>query len=89
MVEHSHRCPVCGYSGLIEAPRSRNNVPSFEICSSCGFQFGVTDDDDEQSYVSWRDQWIRRGMPWFTKGLRPQPEPWDPQQQLDDLLRGN
>lgn len=86
MVDRTYRCPVCGYPYLSEQPRSRNNVPSFEICVSCGFQFGVTDDDDEQTYESWRDQWIRHGMPWSSKRSDSRPDGWDPERQLYDLL---
>lgn len=80
-------CPVCGFPCLIDEPRSRNDVPSYEICRSCGFQFGVTDDNDEETYESWRLEWVRQGMPWATKV--PPPEGWDPRKQLDDLLRDN
>ena len=40
-----HRCPVCGYRKLREKPRTYDGGGSFEICPSCGFQFGVSDDD--------------------------------------------
>ncbi|WP_214785043.1 hypothetical protein [Exiguobacterium sp. S3] len=37
-------CPVCGYDGLEESAYNEYDLPSFEICSYCRFQFG--DDDD-------------------------------------------
>ncbi len=41
-------CPVCGYKNLYEPayqPTPKGNLGSYEICPSCGFQFGVTDDE--------------------------------------------
>jgi hypothetical protein len=82
-----HICPVCGFPGLIEEPRSpRTEGASYEICPSCGFQFGVTDDDRGVSYEQWRQQWIDRGMPWDSQGIEPPPAGWDPEEQLRRLL---
>ena len=51
MAEMKFTCPVCGYPELEEPPRSpRTGGGSYEICPSCGFQFGVTDDDKGVSY---------------------------------------
>jgi hypothetical protein len=81
-----HICPVCGYAGLEEPPRSPNTgAGSLEICPSCGFQFGVTDDDRGHSYDDWRMQWIARGMPWGSEGIEEPPPDWDPREQLDRL----
>lgn len=79
-------CPVCGYPGLTEPPRTENGG-SYEICWSCGFQFGVTDDDLGFTDEAWRARWIRRGMPWDSEGIHPRPDGWDPASQLEDLLR--
>lgn len=51
-------CPVCGFEELVEEPRDGAGEASFEICESCGFQFGFTDDDLGYSYDQWRAQWI-------------------------------
>lgn len=81
-------CPVCGYPGLSEPPRSpKSGGGSYEICPSCGFQFGVTDDDRGFSYETWRSSWISRGMPWDSQGIEPPPENWNPKEQLERLLR--
>ena len=81
-----HICPVCGYSGLEEPPRSlTTGGGSFEICPSCGFQFGVTDDDQGYSYDDWRKEWISRGMPWDSSGIEEPPAGWDAREQLDKL----
>jgi hypothetical protein len=77
-------CPVCGYPGLTEPPRSKaSGGGSYEICPSCGFQFGVSDDDRGISYEQWRAQWIQDGTP-FTAGNPP--ENWDPFRQMQENL---
>ena len=80
-----HVCPVCGYGGLKRAaydlpPSDRLASGSYEICESCGFQFGVTDDDRHKSFAQWRAQWVSRGMRWA--GTKPRPVGWDPHMQL-------
>ncbi len=74
-------CPVCGYPELEEPPRSTSGGASYEICPSCGFQFGVTDDDKGYSYDEWRGEWRRQGMPWDKRCSTP-PVGWDPVEQL-------
>ncbi|SDO66735.1 hypothetical protein SAMN04515671_1642 [Nakamurella panacisegetis] len=80
-----YKCPVCGYPGLTELPRTNEGGGSYEICWSCGFEFGVTDDDRGYTYDEWRAMWVERGMPWDSGSLHPKPEGWDPQGQLADL----
>lgn len=83
----SFECPACGYPDLDEAPRSpRSGGGSYEICPSCGFQFGVTDDDRGISYERWRARWIERGMPWRGRGGQGPPAGWDPKEQLRRVL---
>ena len=79
-------CPVCGYPGLTEVPRSPEGGGSYEICYSCGFEFGVTDDDRGFTYEQWRLAWIGRGMPWGGRGSGAPPEGWDPVVQLRALV---
>lgn len=82
----TYRCPVCGYTGLTEPPRSSYGGGSYEICYSCGFEFGVTDDDRGFSYEEWRRLWVSRGMPWDSARFESPPPDWDPAQQLARLL---
>lgn len=79
----NHTCPVCGYPKLKEAPRSRDGGGSYEICPSCGFQFGVSDDDAGFSYKQWREKWQAGGMKWSS--ANPPPAHWDPAAQLRQL----
>jgi hypothetical protein len=73
-------CPVCGYDRLEEPPRSEEGGGSYEICESCGFQFGVSDDDRGRSYQEWRKQWLQVGAPWSS--ANPPPPGWNPREQL-------
>lgn len=79
-----HVCPVCGYPSLTEPPRSPSGGGSYEICPSCGFQFGVDDDDRGQGYEDARKAWVAAGMPWSSKGI-PTPKKWDAKRQLATL----
>jgi hypothetical protein len=78
-----YKCPVCGFE-LDEPPYSSDGHGLFEICPSCGFQFGVTDNDLGISFHEWRELWIAKGMPWNSKG-RAAPEGWNPEAQLHKL----
>lgn len=80
-----YTCPVCGYPDLTEPPRSADGG-SYEICYSCGFEFGVTDDDLGFTYESWRQRWVARGKPWDGLGIDEPPFGWDPARQLSALL---
>lgn len=79
-----HSCLVCGWPKLREAPRSKSGGGSYEICPSCGFEFGVSDDDRGYTYQTWREDWVKRGMPWSSKA-RAAPVKWDPAAQLRRL----
>lgn len=74
-------CPVCAYPKLTEPPRSKSGGGSYEICPSCGFEFGVSDDDLGHTYESWRKQWIAKGMKWSSRGNK-QPADWNPAAKL-------
>jgi hypothetical protein len=78
-------CPVCGFPGLDDPPRSSvTGAGSDEICPSCGFQFGYHDDDRRISYQEWRKKWIAEGMKW-DKGSSTPPQGWDPAEQLKSI----
>jgi probable F420-dependent oxidoreductase len=79
-------CPACGYPGLVEIPW-RGESASYEICPSCGIQFGYSDDAAgdarrrQEIHLSWRAKWVAGGMPWASKGQSP-PTAWDAATQL-------
>ena len=76
----SHTCPVCQNPSLKEPPRSKSGGGSYEICPSCGFQFGVDDDDRGISHEKWRADWLKRGAPWSSSGIKA-PKGWKGQTQ--------
>ena len=80
----NYMCPVCGFDGLDEPPYSPAGYGLFEICPSCGFQYGVSDDNNGISFHEWREDWIDQGMPWSSKGI-PAPKGWNPEAQLLEL----
>lgn len=82
-----HTCPVCGYPQLSEPPATRSGGGSYEICPSCGFQFGVSDDDQGHTHATWRATWKKNGMKWFSQGTAA-PANWDPSRQLQLLGPG-
>ena len=51
---------------------------------SCGFQFGYDDDDRGITFEVWRRDWIKRGMPWSSKGISCIAD-WNPETQLRNL----
>ena len=81
----AHICPCCGFPGLREPPRSASGGGSYEICPSCGFQFGVSDDDAGFTYAHWRTRWKARGLHWSSKGIAP-PCGWNAASQMASLL---
>jgi hypothetical protein len=85
----SYVCPVCGFDKLARPPVDEDGDGLYGICPSCGFQFGVTDDDEGFTYASWRAKWVSDGMTWDSWQIRPAPEGWDPKRQLEKLLGGN
>lgn len=80
----SYLCPVCQYPGLHEPARSARGNASLEICPSCGFQFGVDDEDRGLSHAQWRERWVQGGMKWSSHGIQP-PTGWDPARQISGI----
>ncbi|MFD2117623.1 hypothetical protein ACFSTH_09385 [Paenibacillus yanchengensis] len=80
-------CPVCGYDELDELPYVNNDVTtgSFEICSCCGFQFGVDDLDNGISLKKYRDKWVDEGAKWYSDSS-PKPKDWNLEKQLLNII---
>jgi predicted RNA-binding Zn-ribbon protein involved in translation (DUF1610 family) len=72
-------CPVCGWPDLDEPAVDEYGSDSFDICPSCGTQFGYQ--DARRSHGELRAEWIARGMPWHS-GADLEPDDWDPVFQL-------
>jgi len=68
-------CPICGYDKLKEDPYNNGVLSSFDICLCCGFEFGVTYNNEldkeiriyseEQAVEYYRKMWILTGALWF------------------------
>lgn len=82
-------CPVCGFENDFEP--YEGELPSFEICPSCGTQFGYNDHAATAvaravRHAALRTAWIDAGMNWHSVA-EARPENWDPQSQLRRLQR--
>src|ERR1700678_4028583 len=62
-------CPVCGFTGLTEAPYDEHGCASFEICPSCGTEFGY--DDANRSHEDLRKAWLAAGKTWWSQTIKP------------------
>lgn len=68
-------CPICGYDKLKEDPYYNGVLASCSICPCCGFEFGVTYNNEldkeigiyseEQAIEYYRRMWILTGALWF------------------------
>lgn len=81
-------CSVCGYPGLDEQPYDSLGCPSYNICPSCGTEFGY--DDSSNAHAVLRADWINAGMIWWSTSTT-QPHRWDPLSQLKnaELIEGH
>lgn len=69
MINLTFRCPVCAHGGLDEDP----SFSTFEICPSCGVEFGLGDatirpEDKDARILKLRGEWQSRGAKcgnWF------------------------
>jgi len=78
-------CCACGYRHLKLPQLSASGGASHEICPSCGFEPGFTDDEKGQTFEQWRAQWVAKGMAWFSSG-QARPVDWNPVRDLHALL---
>ncbi len=74
-------CPVCGFAGLSEPPYDAHGCASFEICPSCGTEFGY--DDATWSHADIRKAWVAAGCPWRSQIIHPAPD-WNAGEQLQN-----
>ena len=79
-------CPVCGFNELWDPPYSASGGGSNEICWSCGYEYGWTDDSQGVDHRSYRQDWVAKGMPWWAGDRHPQPAGWNPEILLTRLL---
>ncbi|MGX7243634.1 hypothetical protein ACWOC1_02160 [Enterococcus quebecensis] len=78
-------CPVCEFDGLDEPAYNTLGYGSYDICSCCGFQFGLHDDPQKiKGIKKWRENWIMNGCEWHYKPNKP--KNWLSNQQLTSLV---
>ena len=75
-------CPVCGYPDLRKGPLD-HGTSSYEICPSCGFEFGYDDGVLKETYQSYRVKWIADGCKWWATSSKA-PAFWDATKQLEN-----
>jgi hypothetical protein len=75
----SFSCPVCGFPELTDPPYDEKGCASFDICPSCGTEFG--NEDAKRSHADLRHSWLTAGAPWWSKARKP-PMGWDAREQL-------
>lgn len=78
-------CSACGYRHLTLPQLSASGGASHEICPSCGYEPGYTDDEQGLTFEQWRSEWVAKGMAWFSSG-QARPENWNPVRDLHALL---
>lgn len=81
-----HICPVCGFDELTKPAHDSKGLGSQGVCPSCGFQFNVSDTKQGWSFTDWREQWVAKGMPWFSTTVKP-PRRWSAKNQLGRLRK--
>lgn len=74
-MNNKYICPICGYDKLEEDPYYNGVLASYSICSCCGFEFGVTYNNEldveigiyseEEAIEYYRKMWILTGALWF------------------------
>jgi len=79
-------CPICGYPNLDEPPKGEDGEDSYEICPSCGVEFGC--DDFEKTYKELRDEWLKNGAKWQS-GVVEKPKDWNAIEQCREYLNVN
>ena len=81
-----HLCAICGYRHLNLPQRTSSGEASLEICPSCGFEPGHTDNNQGINTEQWRERWVANGCQWFSK-RQARPKSWNPIKELHSLLR--
>lgn len=62
-------------------------MPTFEICSCCGVEFGY-EDIAIAGIVGFRSAWIARGKEWFRTDKKPKGWSWERQKErIPDVFK--
>lgn len=74
---NGYTCPVCGFT--MPAPPS-----DFNICPSCGTEFG--NDDTDWTFEQLRQAWLEKGAHWWSNTQVPPPN-WSPVEQVLHVIQ--
>jgi hypothetical protein len=78
-------CPVCGFDKLVSPPSDEKGNESYDICSCCGFEYGVDDFNYGlvNAFEKYRRDWVDNGAEWFYPSFRP--INWNIDKQLKNI----
>lgn len=74
-------CPICGFDKLSNPHIDAYGCASFDVCPSCGNEFGY--DDVTTPHALLRQRWIDNGKKWWC--IHGIPLNWDAGKQLTNL----
>lgn len=85
--EPTNFCRVCGLEQPYPQYGESGRVPTFEICSCCGVEFGY-EDATIAGTVRFRNAWMARGKEWFHTDKRPKDWAWERQKErIPDVFK--
>lgn len=85
MKRRGYMCPVCGFNALAEPAFDEHNMPSYEVCPCCGFEFGFDSQNDPAEFKRYRDTWMDSGAIWFISTRKP--KGWNKQKQFNNITQ--
>lgn len=85
--EPTNFCRVCGLEQPYPQYGESGRVPTFEICSCCGVEFGY-EGATIAGTVRFRKAWMARGKEWFHTDKRPKDWAWKRQKErIPDVFK--
>jgi len=85
--EPTYFCRVCGLDQLEPQYGESGNMPTFNICSCCGVEFGYQD-TIISAVKAFRERWVREGMRWSIPEEMPENWSWEEQKnQIPEMFK--
>ena len=82
VLEEMYYCRICGLRQSEPPWGEDGKIPSYDICSCCGVEFG-NEDYTLESIKRYRTKWIGEGAKWFDN--KKKPIEWNLENQLDQI----